>query len=567
MGETAAEGRRSLLVFAALAAVIFLFFCAAVIYATPLRGLDSSSAQRMDTGWSYLSGGEYLTAPSLPCTLETGEDTLVLRHALTAHELRAEYVLTFRTRYSSIRVYADGELIYEAAEGAEHALSSMWHHIPMSQCAGCRELTVELRSYDGSGSFEIGSVLLDSPGAIRYTLLRDSAAPITFSSVCLLLTVVLLLAALISARWGSRTHLSLFALSAFMLLSGTWILLDSKITTLNGGNYALSYFLSYAAFYLLTVPYLLYVRLQLNDFRRGLTVLIWAFIANAALCLALHRAGVVQLRQTAVAVHALIILSLSVVTLAYWRSVIRRREKLLRFSFAGVLAVYACGLGSIALYHLGLLRTAKSAPLYILGLSLLIAGTVADSAASFGRFWRQKESSDRYRRLAVEDSMTSLGNRNAFQLHMAGLQSRQPERLAFVAFDVDDLKQINDRLGHHVGDQAIYTAAQCIRSVFGSMGSCFRIGGDEFAVIVTGRAVSRVPDALPRFAHMVAAQWGPLPASTGVSYGWASIDIGPGTPVTAELLSRLQAEADQSLYRMKQERKSCDEGAGSAERA
>ena len=112
---------------------------------------------------------------------------------------------------------------------------------------------------------------------------------------------------------------------------------------------------------------------------------------------------------------------------------------------------------------------------------------------------------------------------------MAGLQSRQPERLAFVAFDVDDLKQINDRLGHHVGDQAIYTAAQCIRSVFGSMGSCFRIGGDEFAVIVTGRAVSRVPDALPRFAHMVAAQWGPLPASTGVSYGWASIDIGPGT--------------------------------------
>ena len=549
------KGRQSLFIFAALAAVVFLFFCAAILYATPLSGLEESSARRMDTGWSYLSDGLFIDVPALPCTLKTGEDTLILRHKLTAQEFRSEYVLTFHTRYNSIRVYGDNGLIYQAGEGEEHALSSMWHHIPMSLCSDSSQLTVELRSYDGSGSFELESVLLDSPSAIRYALLMDNAAPIAFSAVCILLTCMLLFSALVSARWGSSTYLSLLSLAAFMLLSGVWILLDSKITTLNGGNYALSYFLSYAAFYLLMAPYLLYIRLQLNDFRRCLTALIWAFLANAALCAVLHMAGVLPLRHTAVIVHGLIILSLPVATLAYWRSVVQRRERQLRFSFAGVLAVYVCGLASIALYHLDLLQAANSTPLYIFGLSLLIAGTVADSIAAFGRFWHQKEVSERYRRLAVEDSMTSLGNRNAFQLHISALLRCPPDRLAFVTFDVDNLKQINDQFGHHVGDQAIYMAAQCIRSVFGSIGNCYRIGGDEFSVVVTGRAVSRIPDALTRFAHMTASQRSPLPASLDISYGWASADTNPDTPVTGELLSQLQAEADRQLYRMKQRRK------------
>lgn len=463
-------------------------------------------------------------------------------------------MLTLRSRYASVRAWADGELVYEAAQGREHALGSMWHFIPMSRCAGASQLTVELRVYSG-GAYPLEHILLDTPGAVRYALLRDSAPAILFAAVCLLLTVVMLAGAALLIRWKSRMYVPLLALAMFLFLSGLWILLDSKITTLSGGNYAVSYFLSYAAFYLLDVPYLLYVRLMTRKCQRLLNLLIWAMILNAGLCLGLHMAGLVELNRTAFSVHALIILSVPVATLAFWRSAVWHGEKRLRFSFLGLLAVYACGLASIALYHLHRLPAANSALLYILGLSLLLAGMTADTLASFARFWRQKESADRYRRLAVQDSMTEMGNRNAFQLRCAALVERPPERLALVLFDVDDLKQINDQLGHHVGDQALYAAALCIRNAFGGAGRCYRIGGDEFAVVLTGKSVSRIPELLARFWREIAHRWdGRLP-SAGISCGWASATYSKEVPFDEERLAQLQAEADQSLYQQKQERK------------
>lgn len=151
--------------------------------------------------------------------------------------------------------------------------------------------------------------------------------------------------------------------------------------------------------------------------------------------------------------------------------------------------------------------------------------------------------------------MTALGNRNAFQLYLSNLLERPPERLSFVVFDVDDLKRINDQLGHHVGDQAIYIAAQCIRAAVDTFGSCYRIGGDEFAAVVTGKAVAKIPEILSRFTREVEIHWNMQLPSSGVSYGWSSASFSPKTPLTAERLSQLRAEADQSLYRLKQDRK------------
>ncbi len=544
--------KQSLWIFAAVAAVFLLALAAARLFPIYLAGPGEAEARRLDTGWSYLQGGAEYVIESLPQTIELDGDTLVLRRSLTQLEQDENYVLTLRTYYASIRAWADGALIYEAAQGEARALGSMWHFIPMETCLGAETLTVEFRVYRGN-TYPLEIVLLDTPGAVRYTPIRENASPIFFSLVCMFLTVIMLLCAAVLVRWKSQMYLPMLALALFILLSGLWILLDSKITTIGGGNFALSYFLSYAAFYLLMAPYLLYIRLMLASTRRVLNVLIWAFLINAAVCLTLHMAGLVQLHSTAVIVHILILLTVPVTTGAFWHSVVRLGDRQLRFSFIGLLAVYVCGFVSIALYHAGLLRTTNNTALYILGLSILLTGMVTDAITMFGRFWRQKEDMDRYRRLAVEDSMTDLGNRNAFQLYLTHLQEIGAEQLSLVLFDVDDLKNINDQLGHHVGDQAIYTAAQCIRLVFASVGDCFRIGGDEFAVVITGKAALRVPELLARFARVMDERWDTGLPSAGVSCGWAG-SMGKEM-LTAERLSQIREDADQSLYQNKRKRK------------
>ncbi len=241
--SSSAMRRQSIWIFSAIGVVILLALSASFMFSTYLNGPGKTSARSLDTGWSYFQDGDFQSIPTLPCTLETTEEPLLLRHSLTEQELHTEYLLTFRTRYASIRVWADDALIYEAAQGAEHALGSMWHFIPMSDCAGAGEITVELQTY-GGGSYELESVLLDTPGAIKFTLIHDNAGPIFFGSICLLLTLIMLFCAVVLARWKSRTYLPLISLVMFVLLSGLWILLDSKVTTIAGGPVVITPFLT-----------------------------------------------------------------------------------------------------------------------------------------------------------------------------------------------------------------------------------------------------------------------------------------------------------------------------------
>ena len=548
--------RQSRYLFLAIGVVILLAILASLLYPTYLSGNAQTDVGRLDTGWAYQQDDIWIAIPTLPRTLEKQGDTLVLRHNLTGAEaLPLDYLLTFRTRYASIRVWADDALIYEAAEGKEHALSSMWHFIPLASCEGASTLKVELRKYEDHNRWELESVLLDRPASIQYHLLLRNLPAILFGFVCLLLTLSLVLFTVATTARKGPMALPLLSLSCFVLLSGLWILLDSKITTVFGGNYALTYFLSYAAFYLLLVPYLLYIRLMLKSQNRLLSLLTWAFLVNAGICFVLHMTGLVPIRHTTIVVHILIVLSILVSTLEFWHSIVRKRERQLLFTFCGSMAVYLLGILSIVFYQLGKFETINNTTFYIWGLSIQLIGMTIDAIAAFRHFWKQKESLDHYRQLAVVDSMTNLGNRNAFQAHLSHLENHLPKRLSFILFDIDNLKMVNDQIGHHVGDQTIYMVARCIGETFSSLGQSYRIGGDEFCVIIENHSVSKITHALTRFQEEFDVCRPHLPDCVDVSYGWASEESKEIHLSAAKPFSELIEKADQQMYHLKREHK------------
>jgi len=145
---------------------------------------------------------------------------------------------------------------------------------------------------------------------------------------------------------------------------------------------------------------------------------------------------------------------------------------------------------------------------------------------------------------SLEDTITGLPNRRAFDKLLSAALSRDTTSLLFV--DVDRLKVINDELGHVRGDEALTTAAKQIRASLRSTepGSCARIGGDEFAVILpnTGHQIAmNIAERVFESTQPALAEIHPL---SGVSIGVATAPKGT-TP--AELL-RL---ADEALYRAK----------------
>jgi diguanylate cyclase (GGDEF)-like protein/putative nucleotidyltransferase with HDIG domain len=87
--------------------------------------------------------------------------------------------------------------------------------------------------------------------------------------------------------------------------------------------------------------------------------------------------------------------------------------------------------------------------------------------------------------VATTDALTGLENRLAFDelLKTIGQEDSEAGTWTMVLMDVNGLKYANDTFGHQAGDALIVAAGNAIKSAYGATGNCFRIGGDEFAVV------------------------------------------------------------------------------------
>ncbi|MEO8437527.1 MAG: bifunctional diguanylate cyclase/phosphodiesterase [Chloroflexota bacterium] len=108
---------------------------------------------------------------------------------------------------------------------------------------------------------------------------------------------------------------------------------------------------------------------------------------------------------------------------------------------------------------------------------------------------------DRARSEALRDPLSGLGNHRAFQEEMerqwaAATRHNQPLALAMV--DLDDFKRINDSRGHAAGDEVLRQAATTIATYLRRSDRAFRVGGDEFAIIMPGTDAERAHSAVRR---------------------------------------------------------------------
>jgi diguanylate cyclase (GGDEF)-like protein len=91
------------------------------------------------------------------------------------------------------------------------------------------------------------------------------------------------------------------------------------------------------------------------------------------------------------------------------------------------------------------------------------------------------------RQLADLDALTGLHNRRYFHETLARESARAhrySRRLALIVFDLDDFKDVNDRIGHLAGDAVLAEAAERVREVVRTADIPCRVGGDEFAVVL-----------------------------------------------------------------------------------
>ena len=122
---------------------------------------------------------------------------------------------------------------------------------------------------------------------------------------------------------------------------------------------------------------------------------------------------------------------------------------------------------------------------------------------------------------AYYDQMTGLQNRRAYAEKIDRFMESMPSDFCVVMADINGLKKMNDAYGHDAGDELIIGAAECLRQSFQNTASIYRIGGDEFCVIMNGSTES-VEECLKQL-EKAESQWkGTYVNGISISYGFAS---------------------------------------------
>ena len=151
----------------------------------------------------------------------------------------------------------------------------------------------------------------------------------------------------------------------------------------------------------------------------------------------------------------------------------------------------------------------------------------------------------------LEDSLTGVNNRRGFY-HLADQQLRFAQRtrstLLLFFLDVDNMKWINDELGHKEGDLALIETANVLREAFRDSDIIGRLGGDEFAVLAIEARETKTEHIVARLAQRLQARNAQPDRRyrLSLSVGIASYD--PAAPLR---LDELMARADALMYENK----------------
>lgn len=483
--------------FAVLGSAGFLLFLTFIIIAAVSVGLtrqDLFSELPVEHSIVYLKNGvtethEGVTSPAkLPMEVKTVPGgTVTLTVDVEANGLSGRAIL-FNNNRHGVTVYADSKELYSVNT------SKMARHLRFynSQIIQIPEDVSSLTLvFSGAmdGTYKLPEISGGTCAGLSYCIMQKELP--TMALLFLLMAVSLLVLFLIVFfAIRKRKDPRLYSLFTFLLLAITWGYSDSDLSVITSVSQEVIGILCYMSLLGMSIPLSCYIWRTLHNSPTIFLVFAIISAANMVSMSLLSLIGISRLEHTFYSAFVLLILVM-ILAMIYFKKEIGKHQPALEsvLMFVGTVIASLAGFCSIAMYIAG--HPVVYRNLFLAGLLIYLLILLTVVMTSFFRVAqaRQNELTEMHmlERFSFYDSLTGLLNRRAFEKRLTELEKtlKDTDDAILVMLDVNGLKMTNDTFGHAAGDDLIVAAARQIEQAFGDAGSCYRIGGDEFTVIIT----------------------------------------------------------------------------------
>lgn len=529
---------------------------------------EYSNYERIEQGWYTKEEGKSIDFTTLGSYMDNEKGVLTICYTLPS--LSEDVTLFYRSKDVGTKVFVEGKQIYETKVDKSpfynRSPGNLWNMVKISKEYSQKTVELEIAMVYDTSAVTVDHVYLGDKGDIMHSIIESKVSALVISMVVILLGVVLIFMEIIPFYHRyAKNHAALYlGLYAFMV--GIWSLIETNVLQFFVEDMRVIQLLDNIVMITDNLPLLLYLNCYYHLFQNiAMRIFGYLQVFYIILCVGMQFSGRMDMHDL---LKGSWLFSYSndaiMIGLVIWMIWNFHKTKTVNLRMAiqmtGILMMIVSAL--ISIFQYSTTDTMDRAQYLRLGMLGFIICLAVSSQLNTYRLMEQGMKYAIVKNLAYMDGLTGLGNRTAYLEKLEEMEQTGQGSLGIVFLDINNLKQVNDHIGHDMGDQLICLVADLVNATFGKEGHAYRIGGDEFCVLIEGETLySRYKERLDEFERRIEMENNKKDISyrVQVAQGFAICN----QMVTAKIDQTI-AEADGRMYSDKARQKEMDRRAGLA---
>lgn len=399
-------------------------------------------------------------------------------------------IIALEHKLYSVKVTLADEIIYCVnSDKSDQGINVKWLYLPHERLGKQLKITSDspnIKIFLGEDSDMMLKYCNENFGVFVFL--------VSFSIIAFIVLVVFFV---LRNKSLQRFGNALPCLAIYIFLSAIWTVTDSTGARLMSDKSGVITLCSFMSIMMMPYFFIRFIKEFFYQHYRALSFFSVLYIANFAVCLILYLAEIVNLSKLIFVLHIFIAINLCFLLRILILELRKEHKKEFKWVVSGVVMLTVFLFITFILFYSTPITNYSI--LFAIGNFIFMINLLIGVIISTQRDILTSSKARIYRELAYFDMMTKLKSRTAFDEWINKHKFFTSAGGGCIVIDLNNLKKINDTYGHMQGDESIQFVAECIISTFEKNADCYRIGGDEFVVVMNGATETEIVKSMEKF--------------------------------------------------------------------